>query len=132
VGRNIDHVLRRKNGCLILNPASHLKLYDNLHRGYFKEIKFVVKLTFTKSASMYSQIDVSIDDIPYHIKEEEVEFKEYIKQTLGVSEEIGSTDLLMKNHVHIQQLISDMNNARIRSGTLSKTQEQLYGYRLLE
>jgi hypothetical protein len=33
---------------------------------------------------------------------------------LGVKEEISSTDPLMKNHVHIQKLISDMNNARIR------------------
>jgi hypothetical protein len=39
--------------------------------------------------------------------------KEYIKLTLGVSEEIGSTDPLMKNNVCIQQLILDMNNARI-------------------
>jgi hypothetical protein len=40
--------------------------------------------------------------------------KEYIKWKLGVKEEISSTDPLMKNHVRIQQLISDMNNAIIR------------------
>jgi hypothetical protein len=34
--------------------------------------------------------------------------------TLVVTEEINSTDPRMKNHVRIQQLISDMNNARIR------------------
>jgi hypothetical protein len=34
VGRYIDHVLRSKHGCLILNPASHLKLHDNLEGGY--------------------------------------------------------------------------------------------------
>jgi hypothetical protein len=62
-----------KNRCLILNPASHLKLHDNLHGGYFKEIKFVVKLTYKKSENPYSQIDVNIDGIPYHTKEEEVE-----------------------------------------------------------
>jgi hypothetical protein len=114
VGRYIDHVLRSKNGCLILNPASHLKLHDSLHGGYFKEIKFIVKLTYTKSDDPFSQIHTSIDGIPYLTKEEEVEFKEYIKRTLGVKEEISSTDPLMKNHVRIQQLISDMDNARIR------------------
>jgi hypothetical protein len=65
------------------------------------------------SENPYSQIDVSIDGIPYHTKEEDVELKEYIKRTLGVSEEIGSTDPLMKNHVRIHQLILDTNNARI-------------------
>jgi hypothetical protein len=39
--------------------------------------------------------------------------KEYIKQKIGVTEEIGTPDPLMKNHVRIQQLISDMNNERI-------------------
>jgi hypothetical protein len=114
VGRYIDHVLHSKNGCLILNPVSHLKLHDNLHGGYFKKINFVVKLTYTKSKNIYSQIDASIDGIPYQTKEEEVELKEYIKRTLGVSEEINSTDPLMKKHVRIQQLSSDMNNARSR------------------
>jgi hypothetical protein len=73
VGRYIDHGLLSKNGCLILNPASHLRLHDNLQGGYFKKIKFVVKFTYTKSDNLYSQIDVNIDDIPYHTKEEEVE-----------------------------------------------------------
>jgi hypothetical protein len=114
VGKYIDHVLHRKNRCFILNPASYLKLHDSLHGGYFKEIKFVVKLTYKKSENWYSQIDASIDGIPYHAKENEVELKEYIKQTLVASEDIGSTDPLMKNHVRIQQLILDMNNARIR------------------
>jgi hypothetical protein len=114
VGKYIDHVLRSNNGCLILNPASHLKLHDNLHGGYFKKIKFIVKLTYTKSDDPFSQIHTSIDFIPYHTKEDEFELKEYIKRTLGVKEEISSTDPLMKNHVRIQQLISDMNNARIR------------------
>jgi hypothetical protein len=54
VGRYIEHVLHRKNGCLILNPASHLKLHDKLHGGYFKEIKFIVKLTYTKSDDPFS------------------------------------------------------------------------------
>jgi hypothetical protein len=49
VGRYIDHVLRSKNGYHILNPASHLKLHDNLEGGYFTKIKFVIKLTYTKS-----------------------------------------------------------------------------------
>jgi hypothetical protein len=40
--------------------------------------------------------------------------KEYIKRKFGATEEIGNPDPLMKNHVQIQQLISDMNNARIR------------------
>jgi hypothetical protein len=40
--------------------------------------------------------------------------KEYIKRKFGVTEEIGTPDPLIKNHVRIQQLISDMNNARIR------------------
>jgi hypothetical protein len=40
--------------------------------------------------------------------------KEYIKCKFGVTEEMGTPDPLMKNHVRIQQLISDMNNARIR------------------
>jgi hypothetical protein len=114
VGRYTDHVLCSKNGCLILNLASHLKLHENLHGGYFKELKFIIKLTYTKSDDMFSQIHTSIDGIPYHTKEEEVELKEYIKWTLGVKEEISSTDPLMKNHVRIQQLILDMNNARIR------------------
>jgi hypothetical protein len=96
VGIYIDHVLCSKNGCLILNPASHLKLHHNLHGGYLKEIKFIVKLTCTKSENPYSQIDASIDGIPYHKKEEEVELKEYFKRTLGVNAEIGSTDPLMK------------------------------------
>jgi hypothetical protein len=48
VGRYIDHVIRSKNSCLILNPVSHLQLLDNPSRGgYFKHIKFVVKLTYT-------------------------------------------------------------------------------------
>jgi hypothetical protein len=114
VGRYIDHVLHIKNGCLILNPASHLKLHDNLQDDHFKKIKFVVKLTYTKSENLYSQMYASIDGIPYHTKEEEIELKEYIKRTLGVSEEISITDPLMKNHLRIQQLISDMNNARSR------------------
>jgi hypothetical protein len=40
--------------------------------------------------------------------------KEYIKHKFGVTKEIGTPDPLMKNHVRIQQLISDMNKARIR------------------
>jgi hypothetical protein len=67
-GRYIDHVLHSKNGCLILNPASHLKLHDNLQGGYFKKIKFIVKLTYTQSENIYSQIDVSIDGVPYQTK----------------------------------------------------------------
>jgi hypothetical protein len=114
VGRYIDHVLHRKNECLILNPSSHLILHDNLQSGYFKHIKFIVKLTYTTYNNLYSQIDAIIDGITYHTKEEEVELKEYIKRTLGVSEEINSTDPLMKNHVRIQQLILDMNNAESR------------------
>jgi hypothetical protein len=114
VGRYIDHVLRRKNGCLILNPASHLKLHDNLERGYFKKIKFVIKLTYTKSEDPYSEIHTSIYGVPYHTKEEELYVKEYIKRNFGVTQEIGTPDPLMKNHVRIQQLISDMNNTRIR------------------
>jgi hypothetical protein len=114
VGRYIDYVLCSKNGCLILNPANHLKLHDNLHGGYFKEIKFIVKLTYKKSDDPFSQIYRSIDGIPYHTKKLEIEFKEYIKRTVGVKEEINSTEPLIKNHVHIQQLISDMKNARIR------------------
>jgi hypothetical protein len=114
VGRYIDHFIRSKNGCLIINPASYLRLHDNL-QGYFKKIKFIVKLTYTKSDNLYSQIDANIDGIPYHKKEEEDELKEYIKRTLGVTEEINSTDPLMKNHVRIQKLISDMNNSRSRN-----------------
>jgi hypothetical protein len=89
-----------KNGCLILNPASHLKLHDNLEGGYFTKIKFVIKLTYTRSEDTYSQIHTSIDGVPYQTKEEE--------------EEIGTPDPLMKNHVRIEQLVSDMNNARMR------------------
>jgi hypothetical protein len=40
--------------------------------------------------------------------------KEYIKRKFGVTEEMGTPNPLIKNHVRIQQLISDMNNARIR------------------
>jgi hypothetical protein len=72
VGRYIDHILHSKNGCLILDPASHLRLHDNLQGGYFKKIKFIVKLTYKKSDNLYSQIDANIDGIPYHTKEEEV------------------------------------------------------------
>jgi hypothetical protein len=64
VGRYIDHVLRSKNGCLIINPAIHLRLHDNLQGGYFKKIKFIVKLTYTKSDNLYSQKDANIDGIP--------------------------------------------------------------------
>jgi hypothetical protein len=103
VGRYIDHVLHSKNGCLSLNTAG----------GYFKEIKFIIKLTNTKSDDPLLQIHTSIDGIPYYTKEEEVELKVYIKQTMGLSEEIISTYPLMKNHVRIQQLISYMNNTRI-------------------
>jgi hypothetical protein len=60
VGRYIDHVLRSKHGCLILNPASHLKLHENLEGGYFTKIKFVIKLTYTKSEDPYSEIHTSI------------------------------------------------------------------------
>jgi hypothetical protein len=49
VGRYIDHVLRSKKGSMILNPASHLRLHHNLEDGYFKEIKFVFKLTCNRS-----------------------------------------------------------------------------------
>jgi hypothetical protein len=38
--------------------------------------------------------------------------KEYIKRKFGVTEEIGTPDPLMKNHVRIQHLVSDI--ARIR------------------
>jgi hypothetical protein len=41
--------------------------------------------------------------------------KEYIKRKFGVTKEIGTPDPLMKNHVRIQQLISDMNSTRIRN-----------------
>jgi hypothetical protein len=40
--------------------------------------------------------------------------KEYIKRKFGVTQEISTPDPLMKNHVRIQQLISDMNNDRLR------------------
>jgi hypothetical protein len=70
IGRYIDHVLCSRNGCLILNPASHLRVYDNLERGYFKEINFVVKLTYTKSEDTYSEMDMSVEGVSYHTKEE--------------------------------------------------------------
>jgi hypothetical protein len=108
------YVLRSKNGCLILNPASHLKLHDNLEGGHFTRIKFVIKLTYTKSEDPYSEIHTSIDGVPHHTKEEELDVKEYIKRKFGVTQEIATPDQLMKNHVRIQQSISDMNNARIR------------------
>jgi hypothetical protein len=54
VGRYIDHVIHSKNGCLILNPASHLRLHENLLGGYFKHIKFVIKLTYTTLDNLYS------------------------------------------------------------------------------
>jgi hypothetical protein len=114
VGRYIDHILRSKNRCLILNPASHLKLHDSLEDGYFTKIKSVIKLTYTKSEDPYLEIHTSIDVVPYHTEEEESDVKEYIRRKFGVTEEIGTPDPLMKNHVQIQQLISDMNNARIR------------------
>jgi hypothetical protein len=114
VGRYIDHVLRSKNGCLILNPASHLKLHDNLEGGYFTKIKFDIKHTYTRSEDPYCQIHTSIDGVPYHTKEEELDVKEYIKRFFCVREEIGNPDPLMKNHVRIEQLVSDMNNARMR------------------
>jgi hypothetical protein len=75
VGRYIDHVLRSKHGCLVLNPASHLKLHDNLEGGYFTKIKFVIKLTYTISEDPYSEIHTSIDGVPYHTKEEEIDVK---------------------------------------------------------
>jgi hypothetical protein len=68
VGRYIDHVLRRKNGCFILNPGSHLKLRDNLKGGYFTKVKLVIKLTYIKSKDPYSQIHTSIYGVPYHTK----------------------------------------------------------------
>jgi hypothetical protein len=89
-------------------------LHDNLEGGYFTKIKFVVKLTYTKSEDPYSEIHTSIDGVPYHTKEEELDVKEYIKRKSGVTEEMGTPDPLLKNHVRIQQLISDMNNVRIR------------------
>jgi hypothetical protein len=79
VGRYIDHFLHSKNGCLILNPASHLRLYHNLQGGYFKEDKFVVKLAYTKSEDPCSEIYVNLEGIPYHTKEEEAELQDYIK-----------------------------------------------------
>jgi hypothetical protein len=114
VGRYIDHVLRSKNGCLILNPASHLKLHDNLKGGYFTKVKFVIKLMYTKSEDPYSQIHTSIDGVPYHTKEGELDVKDYIKRNFCVQEETGTPDPLMKSHVRIEQLVSDMNNARMR------------------
>jgi hypothetical protein len=53
VGRYIDHFICSKDGCLILNPASHLILHDNLQCGYFKKIKFIIKLTYTKSCLLW-------------------------------------------------------------------------------
>jgi hypothetical protein len=91
-----------------------LKLHDNLEGGYFTKIKFVIKLTYTESKDPYSKIHTSIDGVYYHTKEEELDVKEYIKRKCGVTQEIGTPDPLMKNHVRIQQLISEMNNARIR------------------
>jgi hypothetical protein len=64
-----------ENGCLILNPASHLRFHDNLQGGYFKKIKFIVKLTYKKSDNIYSQIDANIDGIPYDTKEKEDELR---------------------------------------------------------
>jgi hypothetical protein len=96
VGRYIDHILRSKNGCLILNPASHLKLHDNLKGGYFTKIKFVIKLTYKKSEDLYSEIHTSIDGVPYHTKEEELDVKEYIKRKFSVTEEMGTPDPLIK------------------------------------
>jgi hypothetical protein len=72
VDRYIDHVLCSKNGCLVLNPASHLRLHENLQGEYFKKIKFIVKLAYTKSDNLYSQIYANIDGIPYNAKEEEL------------------------------------------------------------
>jgi hypothetical protein len=111
---HMEVCLGNKHCCLILNPASNLRLHDNLQGAYFKSIKFIIKLSYKKTDNIYSKLDVNIEGIPYHTKEEEVELKEYIKRTLGVTEEINSTDSLIKNHVHIQQLISDMNNVRSR------------------
>jgi hypothetical protein len=91
-----------------------LKLYDNLEGGYFTKIKFFIKLAYTRSEDPYSQIHTSIDGVPYHTKEVELDVKEYIKQKFGVTEKIGTPDPLMKNHVRIEQLVPDMNNARIR------------------
>jgi hypothetical protein len=76
VGRYIDHVLRSKSECLILNPARNLKLHDNVEGGYFTKIKFVIKLTYTKSEDPYSKIHTIIDGVPYHTKEEELDVKE--------------------------------------------------------
>jgi hypothetical protein len=73
VGRYIDHILPSKNGCLILNPA---RLHDNLEGGYFTKIKFVIKLTYTRSEDPYSQIHTSIEGVPYYTKEEELDVKE--------------------------------------------------------
>jgi hypothetical protein len=45
--------------------------------------------------------------------------KEYIKRKFGVTEKIGTPDPLMKNHVRIEKLVSDMNNASIRDPFLN-------------
>jgi hypothetical protein len=114
VGRYIDHVLRSKHGCLILNPASHLKLHDNLKSGYFTKVKFVNKLAYTKSEDPYSQIHTSIDGVPYHTNDEELDVKEYIKRKCCVLDKTGTPHPLMNSHVRIEQLVSDMNNSRMR------------------
>jgi hypothetical protein len=96
-----------------------LKLNDNLEGGYFTKIKSVIKLTYTKSEDPYLEINSIIDCGPYHTEEEEPDVKEYIKRKFiklkfGVTEEMGTPDTLMKSHVRIHKLISDINNARIR------------------
>jgi hypothetical protein len=73
-----------------------LKLHDNLEGGTFTKIKFVIKLTYTKSEDPYSKIHTSIYGFPSHAKEEELDVKEYIKRKFGVTEEIGTPDPLMK------------------------------------
>jgi hypothetical protein len=47
-----------------------------LRGGSFKDINFVVKITYAKSDNTYSEIDVSVKVITYHKKEEEAELKE--------------------------------------------------------
>jgi hypothetical protein len=36
----IDHVIRITNGCLVLNPESHLRLHDNLEGGELQRHQF--------------------------------------------------------------------------------------------
>jgi hypothetical protein len=103
-----------KHGCLIINPASHLKLHGNLQGAYFMKISMGVKLTCDRPYAPPAHIELDLEGIPYRSLHEKTNLPEYIKKKLHYEESTKGTNPILEDRVQISQLIRNMNNGRSR------------------